>query len=220
VWLHSFVIGIGGLAVCVGTDDDGLAAALSPWVIDAPATLVDFGAQLHPPPAARGSARVHPNLRHGSDWIASAPDPAVVREGFLRILGALAGEPAPGEFRLAAVPSVRDGAVDLLTVPEVSHGSYRRLSRGGSKLLLVDRVDVDPAALTVRIAAPLGSSDPPLVWPLRSWHTVPLGPSPDAPLTLVVASAAPRLVADAATGAAALDGLLRLVQQLRPERVG
>ncbi len=174
MWLHSFVIGIGDLAVCVGTDDDDLAAALAPWVVDAPATLVDFGAELHPRETPRGIARTLPNLRRGSNWIASAPAADPVRDGLLRILGALAEQPVPGEFRLAAVPVLRDGAVDLLTVDEVAHGSYRRLSRGGATPLLVDRVSIDPEALTVRIAAPLGSGQP------RSWPHCGAGASPTA----------------------------------------
>lgn len=220
MWLHSFVIGIGDLAVCVGTDDDAIVDALAPWVIDEPATLVDFGVQLHPRPTARGVARTHPNLRHGSDWIASAPDPQVVSDGLMRILGALAAEPAEGEFRLAAVPSLRNGAVDLLTVHEVAHGSYRQLSRGGAKVVVVDRVDIDPERLTVRIAAPLGSGEQPTVLPLRSWRIGPNAPEPGAPPSAVVAAMARRVLPNAGTGPTTLGGLVRLVERLAPEPAG
>ena len=47
---------------------------LAPGTIDVPADLVDFGAQLHPSPTPRGTPRTHPNLRHGSNWIAFEAD--------------------------------------------------------------------------------------------------------------------------------------------------
>lgn len=229
MWPHSFVVGVGGISVCIGTDDPDLVASLAPWCIDEatdlaePVDLYDYGIELHPAqPDARGVPRVMPNLRHGSDRLATVPDEGPLVDGLLRILGGLEAERVDGEFALSGVPLVCDDGVHLLTVEEMKHGSYRRFAADGAMPLLVDRVWVDPDALTVRVAAPLGSGRPAEVLPLRAWNIAPYGVGPDAPTAELVAAAASRVAVvpdtDPREPSAMLLGLARLVQHLRPGR--
>lgn len=248
MWPHSLVLGLGRTAVCVGTDDHDLAAHLAPWAITEPAELVDLAAELHPTSPVDGrSARPMANLRRGSDWLAATPDPGPVRDGLLRILATIAADGiaadtiaadddmrgASRRMMLAGVPSIRDGAVDLLALAQVATGSYRRLAAAADRLPLVDRVVVDVDALTVHVAAPLGrpgDNTAGEAWPLRSWRVDPplLPPNgddsgDDGRVAHKVAALAPLLDVVGVPGRGgphgALSALACLLERLPPEVV-
>jgi len=221
VWPHSFVLALGGDEVCVGSDDAQLVQRFAPWTVDRPGGLVDFGVELHPIPAAPRAPRALPNLRHGSSYLAAAPDPAVLVDGLARILGACARPPAAGEFMLRAVPVVTADGVELMTPDEVSGGSYRQLSRRGRRPLLVDRVAIDALAGTARIAAPLATDEPDLVLPITRLHIDGEPPAADASAAAHVARLAPRLPATGlADTRADLEALAMLLQRVAPTYTG
>jgi hypothetical protein len=230
--------------VCVGTDDHDLAAYLAPWAIIEPAELVDLAAELHPrSPADGNGARMMANLRRGSDWVAATPDPGPVGDGLLRILAAIAADDiAADDMRgagrrvmLAGVPSIRDGAVDLLPPAQLATGSYRRLAAAADRLSLVDRVVVDVDSLTVQVATPLGrpgDSTAAEVWPLRSWRVdLPMTPldtgderGDGGHVAQTVAALAPLLDVVGVPGHdghrgphGALSALARLIERMPPE---
>ena len=218
MWPHSIVIGVGDTAVCVGTDDAHLIAALAPWVIDEPAELVDYGAQLLPPAAPRGQPRALANLRHGSDWLASSPDPGPIREGFLRILGAVANATGPAEICLSGVPLLRDGAINLAAPDEAAHASARLLSRDGQQPLLVDSVIIDTEQLQVTVAGTLDGQQPPMTAALHEWRVSGLDPT--MTVAEVVARVAPRLRSrDVRHAVGGLHALAQLVRRLPPVAV-
>ena len=215
MWPHSLVLELGGEEVCVGSDDEHLLGRLAPWAVDRPGGLVDYGVELHPIPAPPRMPRVLPNLRHGSSYLAAAPDEAVLVDGLLRILGACANGPAPGEFMFGAVPVVNGDGVELMTTREVSNGSYRQLARRGRQPLLVDRVAIDPVACTARIAGPLGAADAELVLPIRALRADGEAPAGPESLAHLAARLAPRLLATAPDDASAdLESLVTLVQRV------
>ena len=218
MWPHSVVIGVGDTAVCVGTDDSHLVDALAPWIIEEPAELFDYGAQLLPPPAPRGQPRALANLRHGSDWLASSPDPAPIREGLLRVLGGIADREGAGEIRLAGVPLMDGATINVAAPEEAAHASVRQLSRGGRLPLLVDGVIIDTERLLVRVSGALDGSHPPIVAPLREWRAANLDPLMN--LAQVVAALAPRLRnRDTQHAVEGLRALAQLVRKLPPVAV-
>ena len=215
MWPHSLVIGVGEVAVCVGTDDAGLAAHLQPWAVDEPAGLVDYALTLHPPERPRGEPRELPSLRHGTDVLARTQDTDLLRDGLLRTLAALAPSPA-GTVRLSGVPLLRDGAVHLAPPELAAVLPSRWLAQHGFTPVWVQSVAVNPATLQVHIAAPLGSDDQPLVAPLHDWWITVHDPTVELTFAQWLTHAAPRLgpVADAAAGTAAMEVLMELLHRL------
>lgn len=75
MWPHSFVVGIGDTAICVGTDDAVVASLLEPWVVDVDATLTDLVVlAVHPDQSGDASTRPLGVLRRGSAVIARSMD--------------------------------------------------------------------------------------------------------------------------------------------------
>ena len=166
-------LSIGENLVVVATDDDQLAATLAPWLTTAHAdfneSLVDFSAELHPArPEQRSVPRSIPVVHHGTAALARSNDVDELRAALLRVLGSLAAAVPEGHVRVSGVPLVRDGAIELATPNAAADGS-RALRRRGYEPLYSGSVIVDPAALVVSIAAPLGSSGQPITAPLDSW---------------------------------------------------
>lgn len=215
MWPHSLVIGVGEVAVCVGTDDADVAAHLQPWAVDEPAGLVDYALTLHPPERLRGEPRELPSLRHGTDVLARTQDPDLLRDGLLRTLAALASTPA-GTVRVTGVPLLRDGVVHLAPPELAAVLPSRWLAQHGYTPVWVQSVAVNPTTLQVHIAAPLGSDQEPLVASLHEWWITVHDPTVELTFAQWLTHAAPRLgaVVDAPTDTAALEGLMALLRRL------
>lgn len=234
MWPHSLVLGIGESAVCIGTDDDGIAEQLRAWelpdepVPGEPVTrLVDYAIELHPPhPQQRAAPRTLPNLRHGTSVLGRGADLDALRDGFLRTLGSFVAPVPPGCVRLLGLPLLRDGGVELVPPEMAGHLSSRWLHHRGFGAVHVASVVIDPTRLEVRIDAPLGASErDALVAPLRRWWCTLPDPSQVLTAGRFLALLAHRLApaataADDGAGSAALAALVRLVAQLPPVRIG
>ncbi|MDO8362943.1 MAG: hypothetical protein Q7V88_08595 [Actinomycetota bacterium] len=198
-----------------------------------PAPQIDFGLELHPArPEARGARRELPTFRHGTRVVGRAADIAALRDGLLRTLGSLTSPTLPGCIRISGVPLLRDGGVELAQPEAVDRVSHRWLLHRGLTPLYVPSVLIDPHDLTVRIEAPLGAGEAPVMAPLRRWWAaLPAAELPRGQLSVGQMAAhtahrlAPALLHDEATHLAgpsrdALAGLVALIQQLPPAAGG
>ncbi len=233
MWPHSLVVGIGGTAIRVGTDDADLAAYLEPWRIDQLAEEqadellddppVDYAVELHPPPPAnRADPRPLANLRHGTDVIARAADAALMRDGLLRILASFETPAPPHQVRLAGIPILHNGVVDVVPTRYVEQLSHRALGAQGLLAVYVHSVLVNPDSLEVFIDAPLGSHDEPMVavlgrWWIASDESDAGGSStPLSPAQRFARSASSMLAAVAPFDPDALGALARLCERVPP----
>ena len=215
-------LAIGDIVVVIGTDDDQLAATLAPWLTTVPLdfdlSLVDFSAELHPPrPENRSVPRSIPVVHHGTVVLARSTDLDEVRASLLRVLGALAAVVPDGHVRLTGTPLLRDGAVEL-AAPNMAADGSRALRRRGYQPLYSGSVIIDPAALTVSIAPPLGSREPQTVAPLHSWSSDLPDVQPRWPFGYEVAMTLPRSLAmsPAPTTSTELAALVSLMERLPP----
>jgi len=160
VWPHSLVVGINGVAVCVGTDDPAVAEYLAAWRIDEPAELVDFGLRLHPAqPSERSAPRNLPSVHVGSDVLGRSEDTESLRNALLRLIAAVT-EPIPQELlRIRGAVLERDSQAWIAPEGNLRTVSLRRLKRSGFGVWFAQTVLIDAEAMQVVIDRPLGSSE-------------------------------------------------------------
>lgn len=224
MWLHLMSLAIGDVIVVVATDDDALAATLAPWQATVPSDFdllqIDFSAELHPPPPAhRSLPRSIPVVHHGTVVLARSTDLDELRDALLRSLGSIAMEVPAGCLRLSGVPLLRDGGIELAALQTGADGS-RALRRRGFDPLYSGSVVIDPRALTVQIAAPLGSSVPPVLAPLGRWWSDLPDAIPPWPFGQRVAMTVSRVVSMAPSPVVTSEELAALVSlmETRPPR--
>ena len=222
MWPHLMTLALGDLVVVVGTDDDQLATTLAPWVTTNPdidQSVVDFSAQLHPPPPVhRSGPRLIPVVHHGTVVLARSTDIDELRTALLRVLGSLTADVPEGCVRLTGVPLLRDGAVELASLQTAAEGS-RTLRRRGYEPMYSGSVIIDSVALTVNIPPSLGSSASPTVAPLRAWWSDLPNAEPPWPFAQVVAMTTPRIIAmapDRSLTSSQLAALVALMEYLPP----
>ena len=215
-------LGLGDLVVVVGTDDDQLATTLAPWVTTNPdidAAVVDFSAQLHPPPPVhRSGPRLIPVVHHGTVVLARSTDIAELRTALLRVLGSLVADVPEGCVRLTGVPLLRNGAIELASLQTATEGS-RALRRRGYEPMYSGSVIIDPVALTANIPPPLGSPASPTVATFRAWWSDLPDADPPWPFAQVVAMTVPRIIAmapDRSLTSSELAALVALMEHLPP----
>jgi len=167
VWPYSSVLGLGDTQICVGTDDEDLATSLLPWAVDEDRLLVDLGLELHPaPPARRGEPRKRPNLRHGTLYLASTDDTAILRSSLLDHLGMLARAVGPAEVRVRAMVLERDGLAYVVPVALARQMPQRRLDQLGFRPHYSLATAVDTERSRVLLGPALGSDSAPTNLPL------------------------------------------------------
>jgi hypothetical protein len=167
VWPHSFVIGVNGVAVTIGTDDHAVVDHLQQWCIDEPSQLVDFGLELHPvQPSERSAPRNLPNLKVGSDVLARTDDVELLRDALLRVVAAATNDVPAGMLRVSGAVLERDGRGYLVPEGNLRTVSMRVLQRRGVRVWPAQSILVDAARLEVVLDPPLGSNAAPRRLPL------------------------------------------------------
>lgn len=182
MWPHSITIGLGGTAVVVASDDSSIVEELGPWSVDVERSVVDLALETTPAqPAERSAPRTLPNLRHGSDRIATSPDVAMLRAALMRMLAAHGSRHATGFLRLPGMVLVREGRATVVPLGGARFVAHRQFRRLGFDPVYAQSVLIDVAAVEAVIDAPLGSTESPRRLPLETlflFHR-----EPDAPVT-------------------------------------
>jgi hypothetical protein len=223
VWPHLITLGLGDTAVVIATDDDSLVTVLTPWTLADSAGLdlqtVDFTAELHPvAPGHRAIPRTIPAVRHGACVLERSTDIVELRTGLLRVLQSLHQEVPEGCVRVAGMPLMRNGRVELATLRAGADGN-RALRRRGFQPICAGSVVVDPHAMTVQIPPPLGSAELPTDAPLHAWWSELPDAQPGWSFGQRVAMTAPRIsswVRGDADTSSQLAALVALMERLGP----
>lgn len=209
MWPHSSRLTLGGLSVCVATDDPAVAALWAPWADrddpHDPDALVDLGLERA---VGRTGAPVRPlaSLRHGSRSLGRTQDVSVLDDAFWRTLGGHLDPPAAVEIDAALVLGPAGGVLVERDVVDVL--PVHALADAGWRTWPVHHVGLEVAStgtLVARLAAPLVGGGAALESPLVDWWVAD-APERSAPLAEQVAARA-RGVASHRVDDAALDVL-------------
>ena len=139
MWPHSLVIGVGGVAISVASDDPTVIGRLRPWQIDADRDVVDYALELDP---------ARPEGRRG-----------VLTTAFMRILATFSPGAGADHFRIGLMPIVHDGRVILIPPDHGGKISHRWYKSESIRPIYSMSSLVHVANLTVDLDAPLDSSD-------------------------------------------------------------
>ena len=180
MWPHSITVGLGRTAVAVGSDDSSIIEGLEPWRIDVERDVVDLAIEISPAqPSDRSAPRTLPNLRHGSDRIATSTDVSMLRDALMRVLAAHETRHATGFLRLPGMVLVRNGVGTLVPLSSARLVGQRQLERMGYEPVTAQSVLVDAGTCEAVIDAPLGSGAPVRRIPLAAvwlFHREPEAP--------------------------------------------
>lgn len=217
------MIGVGQVALTIGTDDTDIVRFLESWRIDEPSNLVDFGLLLHPaPPADRSAPRVLPSLKHGSDVIARSDDTALLCDALLRMITA-ATEPAPPRMlRVQGAVLEHEGRAFVVPEGNARTLSLRALAQRGVRYWPGQTVLIDPRTQHVVLDPPFGSGVPALRLPLAQLWFNHREPTLSTTLGEDVARLLGHCIqppAHRAVAAAVVDLAEELVERMRPSYV-
>jgi hypothetical protein len=160
VWPHSLVIGVGGVAISVASDDPTVIGRLRPWQIDADRDVVDYALELDPArPEGRRGVRPLARLLHGSCDLVRLRDTQELTTAFMRILATFSPGAGADHFRIGLMPIVHDGRVILIPPDHGGKISHRWYKSESIRPIYSMSSLVHVANLTVDLDAPLDSSD-------------------------------------------------------------
>lgn len=170
MWPHSLVLGVNGVSLVIGTDDEDLIDDLSSWEIDESRSVVDFGLRTRPAqPEVRSAPRILPSLKHGSDLLAATEDVASLRAALLRVIHA-ATSPVPGNLlRITGSVLERSGVAYVFPSGNLSAVSHRSLARQGITALVGQTVQIDPTLGEVVVDPRFGHDEPGRRLALAGW---------------------------------------------------
>jgi hypothetical protein len=132
VWPHSIVIGIQGLAVCVGSDSAAVIDQLEPWRIDVDSDIADYGLELAPQRSANNAGlRRLPRLAHGTCDVIRLRDTATLIQALMRVLGSFNQLPSDRLLRIGLVPVVSADRAVLLPIEYVGRMPIRWFTANG-----------------------------------------------------------------------------------------
>jgi hypothetical protein len=159
VWPHLITIGVGDMAIAIGTDSPDVMATLEPWRIDHVGEPTDYCLELSPESPGPGRPRPLPGLYHGSTALLRSRDTGRLTTTLLRVVSSHARPAGEHHVRVALMPVIRGGVAMLLPRASIGAVPDRWLLAQGIEAVYTVSSLVDVERAQVLIDPPLGSDE-------------------------------------------------------------
>jgi len=217
VWPHLITIGVGDMAIAIGTDSPDVMATLEPWRIDYVGEPTDYCLELSPESPGPGRPRPLPGLYHGSTALLRSRDTTRLTTTLLRVLSSHARPAGDHQVRVALMPVIRGGVAMLLPRASIGAVPDRWLLAQGIEAIYTVSSLVDTDGAQVLIDPPLGSEEEPGAFEFGGWWLPPRHSdgalSPGFAVAEVMALATD---VSALNAASTLRAVARLVERAHP----